>query len=66
MLLPSVHRSSEVGGLKIEGPFVENPPFMATITTLTRIPIAPNIPDARKTSLLGVIAITMVNWTFKK
>jgi hypothetical protein len=64
MLLPIVHRSFDVGGLKIEGPLPENPPFMAIITTLTRIPIAPNIPDARKTNLFGLITIT-VNWTLK-
>jgi hypothetical protein len=37
---------------------------MAIITTLTRMPMAPNIPDARKTNLFGLITIT-VNWTLK-
>jgi hypothetical protein len=64
MLLPIVHRSFDVGGLKIEGPLPENPPFMAIITTLTRIPNAANIPDARKIILLGVIAFTVKE--FKK
>jgi hypothetical protein len=61
MLLPIVHRSFDVGGLKIEGPppLLENPPFMAIITTLTRIPTAANIPEARKIVLLGVIAFTV-------
>jgi hypothetical protein len=59
MLLPIVHRSFDVGGLKIEGPLPENPPFMAIITTLTRIPTAANIPEARKIVLLGVIAFTV-------
>jgi hypothetical protein len=56
MLLPIVHRSFDVGGLKIEGPPPENPPFMAIITTLTRIPIPANIPVTRKIILFGVIA----------
>jgi hypothetical protein len=66
MLLPIVHRSLDVGGLKIEGPPPppENPPFMAIITTLTRIPTVANIPDARKIILLGVIAFTVKE--FKK
>jgi hypothetical protein len=64
MLLPIVHRSFDVGGLKIEGPLPppENPPFMAIITTLTRIPIAANIPDARKIILFGVIRF-YCGWT---
>jgi hypothetical protein len=37
---------------------------MAIITTLTRIPTAANIPDARKIILLGVIAFTLKD--FKK
>jgi hypothetical protein len=37
---------------------------MAIITMLTRMPIAPNIPDARKTILFGVIAISELD--FKK
>jgi hypothetical protein len=66
MLLPIVHRSFDVGGLKIEGPLPlpENPPFVAIITTLTSIPIAPNIPAARKAVLFGVIVITVKE--FKK
>jgi hypothetical protein len=59
MLLPGVHRSFDVGGLKIEGPLPENPPFIAIITTLTRIPTVANIPDARKTVLFGVITVTV-------
>ena len=53
MLLPIVHKSFDVGGLRMEGPSPENPPFMAIITTLTRIPIAANIPDARNITFLG-------------
>jgi hypothetical protein len=60
MLLPNVNRSFEVGGLKIEGPLPEKPPFRAIITTLTSIPIAPNIPAARKAVLFGVIVITVM------
>jgi hypothetical protein len=53
--------------LKMEGPFPppEKPPPMAIITTLTRIPIAANIPEARNIILFGVIDITM-NQTLKK
>ena len=67
MLLPIVHRSFDVGGLKMEGPFPppEKPPPMAIITTLTRIPIAANIPEARNIILFGVIDVTM-NQTLKK
>jgi hypothetical protein len=65
MLLPIVHRSFDVGGLKIDGPPPENPPFIAIIATLTRIPIAANIPAARNIILFGVIVVTM-NQTLKK
>jgi hypothetical protein len=59
MLLPIVHRSFDVGGFKIEGPFAEKPPFIAIMTTLTRIPTVPNIADATRTNLFGVIATTV-------
>jgi hypothetical protein len=65
MLLPIVHKSFDVGGLKMEGLSPEKPPFMAIITTLTRIPIAANIPDARNIILFGVIVVT-INQTLKK
>ena len=66
MLLPIVHRSFDVGGLKIDGPLPpENQPFIAIIATLTRIPIAANIPAARNIILFGVIVVTM-NQTLKK
>ena len=54
MLLPSVHRSFDVGGLNMEGPAPENPPLIAIITTLTKIPIPANIPVATKTALFGL------------
>ena len=56
MLLPSVHRSFDVGGLNIEGPAPENPPLIAIITTLTKIPIPANIPVATKIVLFGLIS----------
>jgi hypothetical protein len=66
MLLPIVHRSFDVGGLKIEGPPPpEKPPFMAIIATLARMPIAANIPAARNIILIGVIVVT-INQTLKK
>jgi hypothetical protein len=51
----------------MEGPFPlpEKPPPMAIITTLTRIPIAANIPEARNIILFGVIDVT-INQTLKK
>jgi hypothetical protein len=67
MLLPSVHRSFDVGGLNIEGPpsFVpENPPFMAIITTLTKIPTPAKIPVATKIILFGLISFIAI--TVKK
>ena len=65
MLPPIVHRSFDVGGLKMEGPEPEKPPPMAIITTLTRIPIAANIPEARNTILFWDNDITMIQ-TLKK
>jgi len=59
MLLAGVHRSFDVGGLKIEGPLPENPPLIAIIATLTRIPIAVNMPDTRKIIFFGVITFTV-------
>src|SRR4026207_273809 len=59
MLLPSVHRSFDVGGLSIEGPpsfAPENPPLIAIITTLTKIPIPAKIPVATKIILFGLIS----------
>jgi hypothetical protein len=58
MLLPSVHRSFEVGGLNMVGPPPENPPPIAIIATLTKIPIAASIPEAKNIILFGVIAVT--------
>ncbi len=54
MLLPNVHRSFDVGGLNIEGPAPENPPLMAIITMLTKIPMPANIPVATKIVLFGL------------
>src|SRR4026207_154101 len=56
MLLPSVHRSFDAGGLNIEGPSPENPPLIAIITTLTKIPIPAKIPVATKIILFGLIS----------
>src|ERR1051325_1533335 len=66
MLLPSVHRSLDVGGLNIDGPPPENPPFMAIITTLAKIPIAANIPVATKIVLFGLISYFRYCKTLKK
>jgi len=59
MLLPSVHRSFDVGGLNIEGPpsfAPENPPLIAIMTMLTKIPIPAKIPVATKIILFGLIS----------
>jgi hypothetical protein len=47
------------------GPPPENPPFIAIIATLTKIPIAASIPEAKNIILFGVIVVTM-NQTLKK
>jgi hypothetical protein len=66
MLLPSVQRSFDVGGLNIEGPAPENPPLITIITTLAKIPIPANIPAATRIIFLGLISNYSYYKTLKK